>query len=258
MYIQHPNPKYGLKTSETNDIFSTLRKHRDSKRIQKVFIPFESGTSTLEPLTPRNWKKHPHKNQRRTFTKLFRLETKYFPLNFQRNWNYSFKESKNSTIIVCSVLSKVKRACEILFFWSGKVAVTYQAFLQENISPLRLSPKILIPALYYQKVKQVCGIPFFLETYRPPTKKTFSPLRLSPKHPVSGRFLKVDNPSSLSQRMVMFIQHKSPFRFITMYKLVVNMGTKYMYETQRSTGGLFYINVKPLAYCRQHQNHTLP
>lgn len=73
------------------------------------------------------------------------------------------------------------------------------------------------------------------------------PLRLSPNPTMSGRFLKVDNPSSLSQHIVMFIQHKSPFRFIhviTMNKLAVNMGTKYIYETQRSTDGLLY-NVKP-------------
>lgn len=73
------------------------------------------------------------------------------------------------------------------------------------------------------------------------------PLRLSPNPTMSGRFLKVDNPSSRSQRIVMFIQHKSPFRFIhviTMNKLVVNMGTKYIYETQRSTDKLLY-NVKP-------------
>lgn len=73
------------------------------------------------------------------------------------------------------------------------------------------------------------------------------PLRLSPNPTMSGRFLKVDNPSSLSQRIVMFIQHKSPFRFIhviTMNKLAVNMGTKYIYEAQRSTDGLLYY-VKP-------------
>lgn len=89
---------------------------------------------------------------------------------------------------------------------------------------------------------------FFWKLTRPrPTKKTFSPLRLSPNPTMSGRFLKVDNPSSLSQHIVMFIQHKSPFRFIhllAMNKLAVNMGTKYIYEAQRSTDGLLY-NVKP-------------